>query len=227
MDAVIRSGRITRWNPRRRQVRRRTYASAHACDEGKVYRGPPPQLPLRCGCPPKHLAPLELPPPWAPLPFVREYPRIVAAECVDKRRTRAGRRKEFSLGEDRNPIEPRPLALWFHLRDGSCVDYAWSGTMEEREREKSTVVERDFTFGSRKLSEGSRDRNPLITRNRFYRLPRVNTRRRGGERVGRGREEKRGERERGRRPSSVRGGGPERSLIIRWEWRERSSLFLR
>lgn len=136
MDAVIRSGRITRWNPRRRQVRRRTYASAHACDEGKVYRGPPPQLPLRCGCPPKHLAPLELPPPWAPLPFVREYPRIVAAECVDKRRTRAGRRKEFSLGEDRNPIEPRPLALWFHLRDGSCVDYAWSGTMEERERER-------------------------------------------------------------------------------------------
>lgn len=119
------------------------------------------------------------------------------------------------------------LRLWFHLRDGSCVDYAWSGTMEEREREKSAVVERDFTFGSRKLSEGSRDRNPLITRNRFYRLPRVNTRRHGGERVGRGREEKRGERERGRRPSSVRGGGPERSLIIRWEWRERSSLFLR
>lgn len=229
MDAVIRSGRITRWNPRRRQVRRRTYASAHACDEGKVYRGPPPQLPLRCGCPPKHLAPLELPPPWAPLPFVREYPRIVAAECVDKRRTRAGRRKEFSLGEDRNPIEPRPLASlvvpftrW--IMRGLCMEW-YNG--REREREKSTVVERDFTFGSRKLSEGSRDRNPLITRNRFYRLPRVNTRRRGGERVGRGREEKRGERERGRRPSSVRGGGPERSLIIRWEWRERSSLFLR
>lgn len=133
------------------------------------------------------------------------------------------------LGEDRNPIEPRPLASlvvpstrW--IMRGLCMEW-YNG--REREREKSAVVERDFTFGSRKLSEGSRDRNPLITRNRFYRLPRVNTRRRGGERVGRGREEKRGERERGRRPSSVRGGGPERSLIIRWEWRERSSLFLR
>lgn len=139
MDAVIRSGRITRWNPRRRQVRRRTYASAHACDEGKVYRGPPPQLPLRCGCPPKHLAPLELPPPWAPLPFVREYPRIVAAECVDKRRTRAGRRKEFSLGEDRNPIEPRPLASlvvpstrW--IMRGLCMEW-YNGREREKERE--------------------------------------------------------------------------------------------
>lgn len=167
MDAVIRSGRITRWNPRRRQVRRRTYASAHACDEGKVYRGPPPQLPLRCGCPPKHLAPLELPPPWAPLPFVREYPRIVAAECVDKRRTRAGRRKEFSLGEDRNPIEPRPLASlvvpstrW--IMRGLCMEW-YNGRKRERERNRlsSSAISlsgagnyrRDRGIGTRSLPE--------------------------------------------------------------------------
>lgn len=47
-----------------RQVRGRTYGNVvYACDEGKVYRGPPPQLRYRM--PPKHLTPLELPPPWA------------------------------------------------------------------------------------------------------------------------------------------------------------------
>ena len=107
-----------------RQVRGRTYGNVvYACDEGKVYRGPPPQLPPPVSNAPETpyasriTATLGLSPPLSPSPFAI-YPRIVAAECVNKRRaqTRDAARNFRSGGRNRNPIEPRPLASVVPLR---------------------------------------------------------------------------------------------------------------
>lgn len=208
-----------------RQVRGRTYGNVvYACDEGKVYRGPPPQLPPPVSNAPETpyasriTATLGLSPPLSPSPFAI-YPRIVAAECVNKRRAQArDAARNFRSGGGIVIQSSRVHSLlWFHsarwinlLR----VDYAEYDGMEE----EIVCVCRRARFHFRKLSEGSRDRNPLITRNRFYRLPRRKERKTGG---GRGRERERGRREAvvGARWRALK----ERSLIIRWEWRERSS----
>lgn len=190
-----------------RQVRGRTYGNVvYACDEGKVYRGPPPQLPPPVSNAPETpyasriTATLGLSPPLSPSPFAI-YPRIVAAECVNKRRAQArDAARNFRSGGGIVIQSSRVHSLLFHsarwinlLR----VDYAEYDGMEE-EIVCVCVVERDFTFENYRRDRGIGTRS--LPETAFIGC-------RGGRKGKRGEDGGGSEKEGAERPSSVRGGG--------------------